>query len=467
LSVADVSNEYFYVEIKAKGRMNDTLIGRLKVSCAELPEIETEMTLKVITESGEDGGEIHIVISLKKNSTLYSPSTQQASKAPEPARAPATVPTYTASYAAPPTQQYLAFQQNSNLAASAPVAQPAPTVQPAQPAQPAPNSPWRSTVHSATGKTFWYNTVTKETSWETPAGFAAVPAPAPIAYTAATPSPATYVSPGQYVRDLPAPAPHTYAYVQRIAPAPAPTPAPAPAAQSFAYSNSYSNANSSGQYVRDLPAPAPQTYTYAQYSASASAPAPAPAPAPVPTPAAPSYAYTNNSYSNQNSSAHGSQSSSYTQSYSTNYPGQSQSSGFESVGAYPTSCSTSSAFDSCGKYPGSSNPSGFGSVASYYPGQTSSTFGEPERNQQPQKTRFTCSTCTFEGVSYKSSGTINCEMCGASVLLGREQTAYVARVPRTQQASNPLPEFWEERVSNGRPYYVNHVTKTTTWTRPT
>lgn len=34
-------------------------------------------------------------------------------------------------------------------------------------------------------------------------------------------------------------------------------------------------------------------------------------------------------------------------------------------------------------------------------------------------------------------------------------------------ASEDLPSGWEERrASNGRPYYVNHITKSTQWVRP-
>jgi len=482
LSVADAANEYFYVEIKAKGRMSDTLIGRLKVSCAELPGKETEMTLKVITESGENGGEIHIVVSLKDNIVQYTQAQQANKFVPEPANAPAITPqsSYTAPYVAPPVQQYSVF--NGTSASSQPV-QPVQQVQTAQTVQSAAptaaKSPWRSTVHSSTGKTFWYNTDTKETSWETPVELASAPTPTPQSHAATTPSQATYVSAGQYIRDVPLPSPQTNSYTPASAPS-APTPAPAPvAAAPYTYANnSFSNQNSSGQYVRDVPAPLPQTYSYAQRSYPSPAPAPAPAPqtysyaqrstpAPAPVPAVQSNSYAQRS-TLADSPAYGCQTSSYTQSYSTNYPGQTRSSGFESVGAYPGSNSSSSAFDSSSRYPGSTTPSGFGS-GSYYPGQASNSFGEPDRNQQPQKTRFTCSTCTFEGVSYQSSGTISCEMCGASVQLGRPQTAYAPRVPHAQQASYgpaPLPEFWEERSSNGKSYYVNHVTKTTTWTRP-
>lgn len=31
----------------------------------------------------------------------------------------------------------------------------------------------------------------------------------------------------------------------------------------------------------------------------------------------------------------------------------------------------------------------------------------------------------------------------------------------------PLPEFWEEREVDGRPFFVDHSTGTTTWVRPT
>ena len=36
------------------------------------------------------------------------------------------------------------------------------------------------------------------------------------------------------------------------------------------------------------------------------------------------------------------------------------------------------------------------------------------------------------------------------------------------ERQSPLPEGWEDRrTPNGRVYYVNHVTKTTQWSRPT
>lgn len=41
-------------------------------------------------------------------------------------------------------------------------------------------------------------------------------------------------------------------------------------------------------------------------------------------------------------------------------------------------------------------------------------------------------------------------------------------VPTTPVHQETLPEGWEDRrTSNGRIYYVNHVTKTTQWTKPT
>lgn len=37
----------------------------------------------------------------------------------------------------------------------------------------------------------------------------------------------------------------------------------------------------------------------------------------------------------------------------------------------------------------------------------------------------------------------------------------------SNQTLNDLPPGWEERTSNGRSYYVNHITKSTQWLRPT
>ena len=80
--VSDASVEYFYVEVKAKGRLSDSLIGRLKVACSDFPQNDTEMTLKVITEAGSGGGEIFIAASLKVASTqLPIPSAATATGA--------------------------------------------------------------------------------------------------------------------------------------------------------------------------------------------------------------------------------------------------------------------------------------------------------------------------------------------------------------------------------------------------
>jgi len=42
------------------------------------------------------------------------------------------------------------------------------------------------------------------------------------------------------------------------------------------------------------------------------------------------------------------------------------------------------------------------------------------------------------------------------------------RTATSSSTSSPLPEGWELRTaSNGRPYYVNHQSRTTQWERPT
>jgi len=468
LSVANVNDEYFFVEIKAKGRLSDSLIGRLKVSCAELPVKDTEMTLKVITESGENGGELHLVISCKGQTTQqYTTPTAASRPAPTPAPAPVPAPApapravYSTSAPAPAPQTYSVFPNRSAV-------QPAPVVaalplQPPKPTEPEPVAPvksaWRSTVHSASGKTFWYNTETKVTSWEMPAELAPAPPAAPSEPAYVSPAqnsyipvstPAAYISAGQYVRSIPVPSPAPSSYVPASAPVPQNSYSQSSYTQSVAAPAAYV---SPGQYVRSVPVPERKSYAYT------SAPAPEFAPS---------------------RSAYGSQSSSYTQSYSTNYPGQQQESSFGAAGAYPGNTSNSSAFSSdSSSYPGqTSQQSAFGE--SYYPGQSTNTFGENTRNtskretyrqQQPTKRLVSCASCSFDNTTYATSGTLECEMCGQTSWIDDvPQTQHSQRMPHMQTASYgppPLPEFWEERSSNGKPYYVNHMTKCTTWTRPT
>lgn len=71
-------------------------------------------------------------------------------------------------------------------------------------------------------------------------------------------------------------------------------------------------------------------------------------------------------------------------------------------------------------------------------------------------------------------------MCNNLVLLTHSIYAEVSNttIPPTAAANAvvpagnlapppPLPQYWEERKDrNGRSYYVDHSTKTTTWERP-
>jgi E3 ubiquitin ligase SMURF1/2 len=54
----------------------------------------------------------------------------------------------------------------------------------------------------------------------------------------------------------------------------------------------------------------------------------------------------------------------------------------------------------------------------------------------------------------------------AGEIHGPEDDDEVATVENRQTNKN-LPEGWEERKTNGRSYFVNHVSKTTQWSRPT
>jgi len=72
LSVVSEKEEYFYLEVKAAGLVSDSLIGRLKLKCSEVPSAETAMTLKILTEKGQEGGEVHLKLSLVKTSDLYA-----------------------------------------------------------------------------------------------------------------------------------------------------------------------------------------------------------------------------------------------------------------------------------------------------------------------------------------------------------------------------------------------------------
>jgi hypothetical protein len=88
LSVENVEEEYFYLEVKAKQMLGDKLIGRLKISCGEIPKDETEMSLKVYTDTGEDGGEIHLKLAVKTVAAAPAPVMPPA---PAPLRRPSHV----------------------------------------------------------------------------------------------------------------------------------------------------------------------------------------------------------------------------------------------------------------------------------------------------------------------------------------------------------------------------------------
>jgi hypothetical protein len=45
--------------------------------------------------------------------------------------------------------------------------------------------------------------------------------------------------------------------------------------------------------------------------------------------------------------------------------------------------------------------------------------------------------------------------------------AFPAALAVDEVASTALPAGWEQRMHDGKPYYVNHHTRTTTWDRPT
>ena len=88
LTVSDVNEEFFYLEAKAKGMVSDTLIGRLKISCVEIPKKDTEMSLKLYTDKGEDGGEIHMIMSLDLVQEVYKSALNVPKQVEKPALEP-------------------------------------------------------------------------------------------------------------------------------------------------------------------------------------------------------------------------------------------------------------------------------------------------------------------------------------------------------------------------------------------
>jgi hypothetical protein len=448
MNVVDDDEEYFYVEVKAKGTMSDTLIGRLKVPCRELPSTETDMTLRVITEQGEDGGEIRLRISFILVQQYVAPKQQSESKVnPEP------------------------FVSNVTI-----------------------ENEWIE-KKNLQGATYYYNNATKTSQFDMPEELKKKEV-SPKAYSAPNLN-----TPTQILRAAsPAMAPSAYTYghihnqpaaVRTPAPAPVPAPAPAivPAPASTAHNIRYVPPPSMSQSYISAPAPVPavpvvRAHTYRQ------------------PPSAPAMPTTNHDNSYNPGSAYPDYSAQLSGGY-TPYPGQNHT-------ATDFNSSTSS-------YPGQVNSDSFGSGyqtqasdpfanSGAYPGQVRSTFGGEVNTSQNYYTssttiptpavsshtqqntnrnglvtqKLTCSMCTYENTIYGGRSSTPCEICGAILTaptLNPSANAatpsrkmpvvnqpYVAKAPRPLP---PLPDFWEEREHNGKKYYVNHITKSTTWTRPT
>ena len=238
--VKDSGEEYFYLEVKARSMMTDPLIGRLKIACNEIPKTETEMSLKIYTEKGTEGGEVHLKVVMK---TVREAERENASK-------------FNTSAAPAPVQPHGSDGMSKTVYQA--VARPAPAA-PA-PASPAP-APAPSTAYHAYG----------EATYHAPA-----PAPTKATYHAQAPasSPATTAYAGHsavrrpssqttYNTNVAAPPMPTSALRRPSGPAtyntnvsappmphstyaPAPAPAPAPRLASVPHSQGSFGGSSSG-----------------------------------------------------------------------------------------------------------------------------------------------------------------------------------------------------------------------------